>query len=257
MIAAVVRAAGARPNSASQSSRTEDGRTADEWSVQVVRDGGDLVYEATDHGRIAVRVPSDLPRQGFGLALFTDLLPGIEVDVSSYPHEVLGMWAWEGETGVFWDRSPQVAQVAFGSRSPIGTATYEGDAAGLHAADGAATKFVAEVELVADFNLHTVRGAVDTFRSLAGRSLGDLSVTLGATGFSPQGDPFRGATTSTVAVGGGQWGARWSDGLGWTMGGTFGFAADDDRVAVLGAFTACSCASVAGGNPDDPVATSQ
>ena len=41
------------------------------------------------------------------------------------------------------------------------------------------------------------------------------------------------------------------------MGGTFGFAATDGSVAVLGAFNACSCPSTDGGNPDYPVAAAQ
>ena len=91
--------------------------------------------------------------------------------------------------------------------------------------------------------------------------MGALTVTLGETGFSEQGAPFSGATSgatgSADVAGSGQWGARWSDGMGWAMGGTFGFAADDASVSVLGAFTACSCASASGGNPDDPVASPQ
>ena len=257
VIAALVRAARNPPNGASQSSRTENGRTAHEWTVQVVRDDdGDLMYEVTDGARIVVGVPFDMPRQGFGLAVFTDLLPGIEPDVSSYPHDVLGMWAWNGDAGVFWDRSPPVPPVAFGPLSPTGTASYEGDAVGLYAADDAATKFLAGVELVADFDTHVVSGAVDGFRSFAGESLGDLSVALHPAQFSPRGDPFSGDAVSAMS-GGGKWGARWSDGLGRTMGGTFGFAADDGSVAVLGAFTVCACASASGGDPDDSVATDQ
>ena len=80
-------------------------------------------------------------------------------------------------------------------------------------------------------------------------------MTLGQTDFSRQGAVFSGDTASGTVAGGGKWGARWSDGEGWTMGGTFGFAADDASMAVLGAFTACSCASIGGGSPDEPVAT--
>ena len=86
-------------------------------------------------------------------------------------------------------------------------------------------------------------------------------MTLGETGFSSQAAVFSGATSgatgSADVAGSGQWGGQWSDGMGWTMGGTFGFAADDASVGVLGAFTTCSCASIDGGNPDDPVATPQ
>ena len=260
VIGALVRAARAVPNGASQSSLVENGRTADETSVQVLRDDGNLFYEVTDGARFVVRVPFSLSRQGFDLALLTDLHPGIEPDLSSYPHDLLGMWAWdleEGEVGVFWGRSPSIPPVEFGSGSPVGRGVYEGDAAGLYAGAGATTKFLADVELVADFGSHMVGGEVDGFRSFSGHDLGDLSVTLGATGFSANGDPFSGDTASEDMAGSGKWGARWSDGDGWTMGGTFGFAADDASAAVLGAFTACSCASAAGGNPDDPVATPQ
>ena len=253
---ALLRAARAVPNGASQSSLVENGRTADGTSVQVIRDDdGRLVYEVTDGARYVVRVPFSLPRQGFSLAVFTDLLPGIEPDLSSYPHEVLGMWAWNGEVGAFWGRSPSIPPVEFGTTSTIGTATYEGDAVGLHAGAGATTKFLADVELVADFDSHMVSGGVDRFRSFAGETLGDLSVTLDGTGFSPQGDPFSGDTRVDDVQGSGKWGARWSDGEGWALGGTFGFAADDDSLAVLGAFTASSGLSAVVRSPDDPVAT--
>ena len=83
--------------------------------------------------------------------------------------------------------------------------------------------------------------------------------TLGAAAFSAEGDLFSGDTSGKTMsgdmAGGGKWGARWSDGEGWAMGGTFGFAAEDASVAVLGAFTASSGAPRGGGNPDDPVAT--
>ena len=251
---AVARAARAVPNGGSQSSLVESGQTADETSVEVFYDeDGTLVYEVTDGARWVVRVPS-LPRIGFSFALFTDLPPGIEPDLSSYPHDLLGMWAWNGEVGVFWSRSPSIPPAEFGAGSPVGTATYEGDAVGLHSANEAATKFLADVELVADFDTHTVSGEVDRFRSFTGESLGDLSVKLAETGFSPRGDPFAGETTGGVP-GGGKWGARWSDGEGRTMGGTFGFAANDGSVALLGTFNACSCPPADGGNPDDPVST--
>ena len=239
------------------------GQGVGEMQVRVVRDDVDqLVYQLSDGGVVVVHVPSNvLPRQGFDLALFTNLIPGIEPDLSSFPHEVMGMWAWNGAVGSFWGRSPSVPEVSFGSGSPTGTATYEGDAAGLHAAGGAATKFLADVEMVADFDAHTVGGMVDGFRSFSGTSLGELTVTLGETGFSAQAELFSGATSGAVGPedvpGGGQWGGRWSDGDGWTMGGTFGFAADDASVGVLGAFSASSGASASDGNPDDPVSTSR
>ena len=257
---AVTAAAGAAPaaavNGVSQMSLA--GQPVGGMRVAVVHDDeGNLVYELTDDTFMVVRVPSPLPRQGFDLALFTDLIPGIEPDLSSYPHEVLGIWAWNGGVGAFWGRSPSVPEVSFGAASPTGTATYEGDAVGLHSGTGAVTKFLADVEMVADFDAHTVGGTVDGFRSFSGKSLDELTVTLGETGFSSQADVFSGATSSGTAAGGGQWGARWSDGMGWTMGGTFGFAADDASMAVLGAFTACSCASIDGGSPDDPVSSSR
>ena len=260
VVDALVRAAGTVPNGASQSSWGENGRTSDEISVHVVRDDdGNLVHMVTDEARIAVPVPFSLPRQGFGVALFTDLIPGIEPDLQSYPHEVLGIWGSDDEAAAFWSMSPSIPDVSFGSGSPTGTATYEGDAVGLHAVGDGATKFLADIELVADFAAHTVGGTVGGFRSFAGESLGALTVTLGETGFSAEGDPFSGTTSGTAGTedvpGGGQWGGRWSDGDGWAMGGTFGFAADDARVGVLGAFTASSGASGDGGNPDDPVST--
>ena len=262
IIGPLARAAAAIPNGASQSSRVENGRTSDEISVHVVRDDdGNLVHEVTDNARIVVRAPSSLPRQGFGIALFTNLQPGIEPDLSSYPHEVLGVWAGSNEIAAFWGRSPSIPEVAFGTRSPTGTATYEGDAVGLHASGGGATKFLADVEMEADFDGRTVEGTVDGFRSFEGSSLGEITVALGEAGFSPQGGAFTGVTSGAVGSegmpGSGRWGARWSDGSGWTMGGTFGFAADDGSVAVLGAFTACSCASTSDGDPDDPVSTSR
>ena len=176
---ALVRAARALPNGGSQSSLVDErGRTADEMSVQVIRDeDGNLVYEMTDGARIALRAPFGLPRQGFDLALFSDLIPGIEPDLSSYPHDVLGIWAWDvdvGEVGVFWGRSPSIPGVSPTGISPTGAATYEGDAVGLHGSAGATTKFLADVELVADFDVLTVGGVVDGFRTLEGQALGDL-----------------------------------------------------------------------------------
>jgi len=175
----------------------------------------------------------------------------IQVNVlgPTIPHEVLGVWAWEGEgeAGAFWSRSPSVPPVDFGPAFPTGSAVYEGDAAGVLAAAGTATKFVAGVRLEADFADGTVGGAVSGFRSLAGAALDDLSVTLDEAGFAGDGAPFAGETSAGGTAGSGKWGGRWSDGAGRAMGGTFGFAADDSSLAVLGAFTACACASEAPG----------
>ena len=257
VVDALVRAAQAVPNGASQSSRVdESGQTMDELSARVVQDNNDnLVHEVTDNSRMVVRVPSSLPRQDFSLALFTDLIPGIEPDLSSYTHELLGIWAWDDHVGTFWSRSPSLDPFdAF----PSGSATYKGDAVGLHAADGATSKFLAKVTLDANFDDFKVRGTVSGFRLSNGNTLGDFTVNLGETDFSRQGKPFSGDTTAdTVAEGSGKWGGRWSDGRAGAMGGTFGFAADDKSVAVLGAFTGgVPHDSPPGGNPDDPVATS-
>ena len=92
------------------------------------------------------------------LAAFTGLISGIEPDLSSYPHEVLGVWAREGA--------------------------------------GAATKLVADVRLEADFGGGTVAGAVSRFPHLDGAELHDLSVTLGETGIAGDGVPFAGNTTA-------------------------------------------------------------
>ena len=243
---ALVRAARAAPNGASQSSLVDAaGRTADEVSVRIVRDVdlGGLAHEITDGARFIVQVPFPAPRQGFALAAFTGLIPGIEPDLSSYPHEVLGVWAWEGEAGAFWSQSPPVPAVDFGPASPTGRAVYDGDAAGVLAAARTATKFVADVRLEANFDDGTVGGSVSGFRSLAGAVLVDLSVTLDETGFAGDGAPFAGDTAASATAGSGKWGGRWSDGAGRAMGGTFGFAADDSSLAVLGAFTACACTS--------------
>ena len=246
----LARAARAAPNGASQSSVVDErGRTTDEMTVRVVYDEavGNLVHEITDSARILVRVPAAVPRRGLDLATFTGLIPGIEPDLSSYPHEVLGVWAWEGEAGAFWSQSPWVSPVNFGAGGPTDRAVYEGDAVGVLAAADTATKFVADARLVADFDGGTVSGAVNGFRSLAGAPLDELSITLDETGFPRDGAPFAGDTTAGSAAGRGKWSGRWSDGEGRAMGGTFGFAADDSSLSVLGAFTACACASEATG----------
>lgn len=116
----------------------------------------------------------------------------------------------------------------FGPAAPTGRAVY--------AEAGTATKFVADARLVADFGGVTVGGALD-----------ELPVTLGETGFAGDGAPFAGDTTAGSMAGSGTWSGRWSDGAGSAMGGTFGFAADDSSLAVLGAFTACACEPGAAG----------
>ena len=257
VIPALVKAARAIPRGTTQSTPAEGGQTQDEMTVQVgYGDDGNVVLEVTDMSTIQAPVPAPVPglRQGLALALFTDLIPGIEPDLTSYPHEVLGLWATENQVGAFWDRSPGLETVGFDSTSPAGTATYTGDAVGLHAADGSVAKFLADVKLVADFSADTIGGTVDAFRSFSGAALGDLSVTLEETAFLRTDGAFSGSTGAGVA-GNGHWGARWADDKGWNVGGTFGFAADDGSVTVLGAFQACACASVANGDPDDAVAT--
>ena len=208
---ALARAARSVPLGASQSSQTDGGTTRNEMSVRVVRNhDGHLVYEVSDGARTAVHVPGS--HAGFDLALFTTLLPGIEPDLSSYPHELLGVWAWEGETGAFWGMTPEMPQVDLDHRlSPtMGTAQYDGDAAGVYAADGAVTKVLADVTLTADFDDFHVSGSVAGFRSLHGERLGIPPVTLGQAAFSLTGEPFSGQTSSSVP-GSGMWGARWSE----------------------------------------------
>ena len=207
-------------------------------------DDGHRVYEVSDGSRIAVRAPG--PRTGFDLALFTDLLPGIQPDLSSYPHELFGLWAWEGEVGAFWGMSPEIPRADLDHRlSPSGTARYGGGAAALYAAHGGSMKVLADAMLTADFDALHVSGFVGGFRTLHGERLDVPSVTLGPAGFSSTGDPFSGSTSSSVP-GSGMWGARWSERYGWSMGGTFGFAASDESMALLGAFGACSCAPATG-----------
>ena len=247
---ALARAAGATPLGASQSSQMDNGTTRNEWSVRVGRnDDGHQVYEVSDGSRIALHVPG--LRTGFDLALFTDLLPGIEPDLSSYPHELFGLWAWEGEVGAFWGMSPEIPQADLNHRlSPSGTARYDGDAAALYAAHGNSMKVLADVMLTADFEALHVSGSVGGFRTLHGERLDVPSVTLGPADFSSTGEPFSGSTSSSVP-GSGMWGARWSDDYGWSMGGTYGFAASDESMALLGAFGAQSGASAAGGQVSD------
>ena len=80
-------------------------------------------------------------------------------------------------------------------------------------------------------------------------------MTLSETEFPADGGAFSGETAAAGVAGSGRWGGRWSDGRGETMGGTFGFAAANGSVSLLGAFTACHCASASDGDPDDPVAS--
>ena len=227
----------------------------DEVSVRVVRNNeGTLVYELKEGSQV-VLVPSGPNEQVPGLALFTNLIPGIEPDLSSYPHELLGIWARDGQVRAFWSMSPSLEPFeAFPSGST--TYTYEGDAVGLHAdADGATAKFLAKVKLDADFREFKVKGTVSGFRLSNGSTLDDLTVNLMETDFSKAGEPFSGSTTAgNGAAGSGKWGARWSDGNAGAVGGTFGFAADDRSVTVLGAFTG-SVPSSGTGDDDDSVAT--
>ena len=256
VIPALAKAARAIPLGTTQSTPAEGDRTRDEMTARVgYDDDGKVVLDVTNMADIWAPVPAPVPRQGLELALFTDLIPGIEPDLTSYPHEVLGVWATETQVGAFWDRSPGLETVGFDSKSPTGTATYTGGAVGLHAAGGSVAKFLAAAELVADFGADSIGGTVNAFRDLSGTALGDLSVTLEETALSRTGEAFSGSTAAGVA-GSGHWGARWADDKGWSVGGTFGFAADDDSVAVLGAFQACGdCAPDASGNPDDAVAS--
>ena len=249
VVAALRSAAGATPNGASQASLVDgDNKTMSEVQVRLVRnDAGDLVYEGTDEDGTKYR-----KGDGFKISLFTSLTPGIEPDLTSYPHQLFGIWEWDGEVGTFWSNSQPLPEMV--ALQEGGRATYNGDAVGLHAAGNTTTRFLANVSLEADFTTGMVDGTVDQFRSLAGKSLGDLSVTLGPVNFSQQGNPFYGDTTGSG--GEGKWGARWADEKGNSMGGTFGFAKTDNSLAVLGAFHACAtCDATTGGNPDDVVAS--
>ena len=159
------------------------GRKARSWWRSSATRTGTSCTRCRMQAALVVRAPSP-PRQGFDLALFAGVPAGIEPDPSSYPHELLGLWAWNGDVGAFWGASPSVPRAGFGAGYPAGLATYKGDAVGLHAAGGATTKFLADVALVADFDDGTTSGTVDGFRSFAGEALGQLSVTLAETGFS-------------------------------------------------------------------------
>ena len=252
LVAALRSAAGATPNGAAQASLVDsNNKTRSELQLRLERnDAGDLVYEGTDEDGTKYR-----KGDGFKLSLFTSLNPVIEPDLTSYPHQLLGIWEWDGEVGTFWSNSQPLPEVV--SLQTGGLATYKGDAVGLHAAGTTTTKFLANVTLNADFATGTMGGTVNQFRSLAGKSLGDLSVTLDTVNFLQQGNPFHGDTRDTMGSGGeGKWGARWADANGNTMGGTFGFAKTDNSLAVLGAFHACAtCDATTGGNPNDPVTT--
>ena len=169
----------------------------DEVSVRVVRNNeGKLVHELREGDRGVVLVPSGPNEQVSGLALFTDLIPGIEVDVSAYPHELLGIWARDGQVRAFWSRSPSLEPF---ETFPSGSATYTGDAVGLHAAvDGATAKFLAKVNLDADFQTFKVKGTVSGFRLSDGSTLDDLTVNLVETDFSKAGEPFSGEAPRPV-----------------------------------------------------------
>lgn len=233
----VASAARSTPNGTTQSS----GSVSRELSAHVVYDSaGNMTYEVRDEEEVIASVPGE----GSSIAVFTDLLPNIEPDFQSYPHELFGVWATQNEIGAFWSKSPEVPAVEFGVNSPVGTATYEGTAAGIHSINGATAQFIADVGMTADFDAHKVKGEVNRFRSLRGNPLTNLEITFQETSFSPRGEPLSGDTTGTIK-GDGKWGARWSDGMGWTMGGTFGFAATDSSVSVLGAFTVFSGARTA------------
>lgn len=249
VVAALRSAAGATPNGASQASLVDgDNKTMSELQVRLVRnDAGDLVYEGTDEDGTKYS-----KGDGFKLSLFTSLTPGIEPDLTSYPHQLFGIWEWGGRVGTFWSNSQPLPETV--SLRTGGNATYMGDAVGLHAAGTTTTKFLANVSLKADFENLKVSGMVDNFRSFSGTPLGDnLSITLGEATFSPQGNPFHGNTTGSL--GSGKWGARWANENGSTMGGTFGFAKTDNSLAVLGAFNAAIPGSPSSGNPDDAVAS--
>ena len=235
---ALARAARVTPNGASQSSLARNGKTAGEIVVDVIRnEDGNLVYAVTDQNMVLARAPGP-PDQDVVLSLFADVPAGIQPDPSSYPHELLGIWAWGDEAGTFWTASPSIP-AAFDNRTRTGRMRYQGDAVGLRAAGKTVTKFLARITLIADFDRHTVSGRIDGFRSFQGRALDSLPVRLAETGFSPGGQPFSGKTSAGMG-GGGQWGARWSDAEGWALGGTFGFASDNGTVTFLGSFNARS-----------------
>ncbi|WP_446831598.1 hypothetical protein [Candidatus Foliamicus sp.] len=237
---ALARAARAAPNGASQSSFVNDsGRTASQVSVAVIRDeAGNLVYEVSD-GSFAKRAP------GHGgavrLALFAAVPAYIEPDPSSYPHDLLGLWSHDGELGAFWTRSPAPPPALDVRGLRAQEIVYRGDAVGLHMAGETATQFVAQVELAADFGAQTLGGTLSGLRTFSGDALGGAPITLGEVRIAMSGEPLAGETSARID-GRGSWGLRWAGADGSAMGGTFGFAADDGSLALLGAFRANSSA---------------
>ena len=248
VIDALSRAARAIPRGASQSSRVVNRQTMTELKVLVpFKDGNSADYKV--QGKNDGQTFND--EEGFRFSLFTDQDPAREIALDTVPHHYLGIWEWNGEIGTFWTKSPSLPETV--ALQEGGRATYKGNAVGLHAAGNTTTRFLANVSLEADFATGMVCGTVDKFRSLAGTSLDDLSVTLGQVNFSQQGNPFYGNTTGSG--GDGKWGARWADDKGNSMGGTFGFAKTDNSLAVLGAFHAAIPGPTTGGNSNDPVTT--
>ena len=189
--AAFANAARAIPNGASQASQTEAGRTARQITLKVVRNQDEnLVYEVSDGRYVEVLAPGTA-REGFDLALFANVPAGIEPDPSSYPHEVLGIWAWNGEAGAFWSASSSIPAAAFvDTLSETDKATYVGELVGVFTIGDASEKVLADVALEADISGRSVSGKVSRFRSMGGDSLDDLSVMLGRANFSSQGGPF-------------------------------------------------------------------
>ena len=116
----MARATRAIANGSSQSSVVEDGRTEGEVSARVVRyEEGKAVYEVTDGATRGKRTSGQPREEEFHLAPFTDLIRGIDPDLTSYPHQVFGKWAWDGNAGAFLDRSPSIPRVQFDSQSPM------------------------------------------------------------------------------------------------------------------------------------------
>ena len=253
---ALARAAQSVPNGASQSSLTDAGRTAHEMSVKVIRDeNGFLVYELSDGEGMNVRAPG-ISRRDAELALFANVPAFIEPDPSSYPHDLLGFWARNGEAGAFWGASQPIPDRFGGKFNSTGSGAYSGDAVVLLSEGGTVRMLQAHVELEADFPLRTVAGVVSRFLSVDGGAKKDLFLSLVNTQFLAGGGNFSGETSAGIP-GNGNWGGRWSDSQGQTLGGTFGFAASNGSIALIGAYTASRNSSDSGGNPDHAVSTSR
>ena len=106
IIDAIFRAAKADPNGGSQASSAKNGRTLGEITVSASYDDkGNLAYELSEGQRLVARVPEERAN-GSRFAIFTNLIPGIEPDLTSYPHEILGIWAIGGEIGAFMEQKP-------------------------------------------------------------------------------------------------------------------------------------------------------